>query len=173
MEEISQDYLDDMLRRYEQAKARRQPWESHWQECYDYALPQRSGSLQTGQKGARRNDTLYDATAMDAVDQLAASLLGNLTPAWTQWFGLKPGPDLKKAEADAIAPLLEDVSKKMQAHFDRSNFSVEMHQCFLDLAVGGTATLYLEETQPGAYSAFRFSAVPLQEIFLEEGEQGF
>lgn len=102
--------------------------------------------------GNSRTDRLYDGTALDAVDQLAASLLGNLTPPWTQWFGFKPGPDLNAEEAEALAPVLEEAAKTIQAHFDRSNFSVEIHQCYLDLVVGGTATLYLEEAAPGAFS---------------------
>jgi len=56
---------------------------------------------------------------------------------------------------------------------DRSNFNVEMHQCFLDLAVGGTATMFFEETEPGAFSAFKFTAVPLHDVVLEEGDKGF
>ena len=162
-----------LLRRYEQAKSRRQTWENHWQDCYDYALPQRSGFTSVTIPGARRTEKLYDGTALDAVDQLAASLLGNLTPPWTQWFGFKPGPDLTAAEAEALAPMLEDAAKIIQAHFDRSNFSMEMHQCYLDLIVGGTASLYFEETDPGAFSAFKFTAVPLTDAVLEEGESGY
>lgn len=165
--------LDNLIQRYETAKGRRQSWETHWQDCYDYALPQRGGFTRFNQPGSSRVQTLYDGTAMDAVDQLAASLLGNLTPPWSQWFGFKPGPDLSEAEAQNLAPVLEDIAKKIQSHLDRSNFGVEMHQCFLDLAVGGTSTLYFEETEPGSFSAFKFSAVPLSDIVLEEGENGF
>ncbi len=162
-----------LLRRYSQAKERRSSWETTWQDCYDHALPQRGDFTRTYTPGRIRIDRLYDGTALDAVDQLAASLLGHLTPPWTQWFGFKPGPDLSAAEAQALAPVLEDSAKIIQAHFDRSNFTVEMHQCFLDLVVGGTAALYFEEAEPGAFSAFKFTAVPLPDIMLEEGEGGF
>ncbi len=162
-----------LIRRYEQAKDRRSVWETTWQDCYDHALPQRGDFTTQQQAGRIRTDRLYDGTALDAVDQLAASLLGHLTPPWTQWFGFKPGPDLSPEEAQALAPVLEDSAKVIQSHFDRSNFSVEMHQCFLDLVVGGTAALYFEEAEPGAFSAFKFTSVPLADIVLEEGENGF
>lgn len=162
-----------ILQRHRQAKERRSAWETTWQECYDYALPQCGDFTRLSQPGRIRTDRLYDGTALDAVDQLAASLLGHLTPPWTQWFGFKPGPDLTPEEAQALAPVLEESARIIQAHFDRSNFSVEMHQCFLDLVVGGTAALYFEEAEPGAFSAFKFSAVPLADILLEEGEDGF
>ncbi len=173
--EKNEDIVDlrPLLERYENAKKKRQNWESHWQDCYEYALPQRGQTNHFGGVGAMRNTTLYDGTALDGVDQLAASLLANLTPPWAQWFGFRPGPDLSDKEAQNLKPILEKISKKIQLHLDRSNFAVEMHQAFLDLAVGGTASLAFEENKVGSNSAFKFSSIPLQNIYLQEGDEGF
>ena len=165
--------IEDLNRRHQMARAKRDAWQNLWQDCYDYALPQRGDFSGFSSGGNRRSERLYDATAMDAVDQLAASLLGHLTPAWTPWFGLKPGPDLDAEDAQALAPILEKAGLILQAHFDRSNFSVEIHQAFLDLVVAGTGSLAVEEAEPGHYSALRFTAIPLQAIVLEEGNNGF
>jgi hypothetical protein len=165
--------MKNILARFDAAKKMRGPWESLWQDCYDYTLPQRGGFMHELTPGSKRAEKIYDATAMDAVDQLAASMLANLTPAWSQWFGLKPGPDLSDAEAQKLAPVLEKASKTIQDHFDRSNFSVEIHQCYLDLIVGGTASLSFEEAAPGGFSAFRFAAVPLSGAVFEENESGY
>ncbi|PJB71425.1 MAG: phage tail protein [Alphaproteobacteria bacterium CG_4_9_14_3_um_filter_47_13] len=166
--------LSALAQCYEMARAKRGNWEQLWQEAYEYALPQQNSfAFGNGKRaGSGRHDNLYDATALDAAEQLAASLLGNLTPPWSQWFGLKPGPDLNARETEALAPVLEQAGKTMQAHFDRSNFIVEMHQCYLDLVVGGTAALAFEEEEPGALSAFKFTAIPLGDIVLEEGING-
>ncbi len=161
-----------ILSRHARAKERRESWIPTWQDCYDHALPQRGDFYHSYQSGGIRTEQIYDATAMDAADQLAASMLGNLTPPWTQWFGLKPGPALSEGEAAALSDVLEKAGKALHAHFDRSNFAVEVHQCFLDLIVGGTASLFFEETAPGNFSAFRFTASPLSSIALEEGESG-
>ncbi len=162
-----------VLERYERALARRKNWEPLWQDCYDLTLPQRGGFSKQSHSSKQRTDHIFDATAMDAVDQLASSILGNLTPIWSQWFGLKPGPDLSNREADQLAPVLEKASKTIQDHFDRSNFAVEIHQCYLDLIVGGTASLYFEENPPGGLSAFKFKSIALSDIVLEEGESGY
>ncbi len=161
-----------IIERYEAARRKRGDWTRLWEECYEYALPQRGGFLGEPIPGAPRNNHIYDATAMDAADQLASSLLANLTPAWSQWFGLKPGPDLSPAEAAALAPVLEKAAKTIQSHFDRSNFTVEIHQCYLDMVVGGTASLSFEEAEPGGFSAFKFSCLPLSQVVLEEGPDG-
>jgi hypothetical protein len=50
---------------------------------------------------------------------------------------------------------------------------VEIHQCYLDLIVGGTASLSFEEAPAGEFSAFRFSAIPLTNVILDEGESGY
>lgn len=159
---------NQVISQYEQAKTRRQQWEPLWRDCYQYALPQRE-DIGIGSSGARKTDHLYDSTAMDAVEQLAASLLGQLTPPWSSWFGLKPGPDMNEADAQILAPALESAARLIQSHLDRSNFAVEMHQAFLDMVTAGTATLHFEESPIGDFSAFRFAAVPLTQTVLEEG----
>ena len=63
-------------------------------------------------------------------------------------------------------------TQTVQAHFDRSNFAVEMHQAFLDLVTVGNATLLFEEAPVGRSSAFRLTAVPLSEIAFEAGPDG-
>jgi hypothetical protein len=161
-----------LLKRFRKAKERRTAWESHWQECYDFALPLRDSILHQANPGEKKADRLFDGTAPDAVDQLAASMLSELTPPWAKWFGLTPGHELSPEERDQAAPALERIVATLQSHFDRSNFSVEMHQCYLDAVTGGTASLLFEEAPPGEPSAFRFTAVPLSQLVLEEGPEG-
>ncbi|MDE0702691.1 MAG: portal protein [Rhodospirillaceae bacterium] len=161
--------LARLRKRFGRLKEARREWEPVWRDCYAHALPLRSGFATTA---ARTADPLFDGTAPDAVDQLAASLLAELTPPWSRWFNLTAGADLPPDEAAAAGPVLEDIGAALQGHFDRSNFLVEMHQCYLDLVTGGTAALLFEESAPGGASAFRFRALPLPEVWLDEGETG-
>ena len=162
----------EFLSRYEKAKARRSVWEGHWQDCYDFVMPQRSSFTNTTVAGAKKADKLYDATAPDAVDNLGSTLLANLTPPWSPWFSLRCGPALSAKEKDSVSGVLERDANITQSHFDRSNFTVEIHQCYLDLIIGGTACLLFEEAPVGELSAFRFTAVPLHQVVLEEGADG-
>lgn len=161
-----------ILSRYRRARERRSVWEGLWQECYDFALPARDTAVRGTSSGSRRWDRIFDGTAPDAVDQLAASLMAQLTPPWARWFGFSAGPDVTDGERAALVVELERASAIMQSHFDRSNFAVEMHQCYLDLVTAGTACLLFEEAPPGEPSAFRFTAVPLAQVMLEEGPAG-
>lgn len=163
---------DKLVERYRRAKERRTPWEGHWRECFEFSLPHREAAIVAGQPGEKKGTRLFDGTAPDAVDQLAASLLAEVTPPWSRWFDFKPG---KEAPDEALAQmdeLLGRAASILQGHFDRSNFAVEMHQCFLDLVTAGTACLMFEEAPLGEPSAFRFTAVPLSQVVFEESLSG-
>lgn len=150
-----------ILARHARALARRGAWEGIWKDCYDHALPGRPGAPAV---------PIYDGTAPDAAEQLAASLLAELTPPWMRWFGFAPGRAVPATLAgDAWAATLETAAETLHAELERSNFTVEMHQCFLDLVIAGTACLAIEEAPPGEPSVLRFAAVPLAEVTLEEG----
>jgi hypothetical protein len=165
--------LDAVWSRYQRAKRRRRCWESLWRECYTYALPQRGAGFGSEfRPGANPVERLFDGTALDGAEQLGASLLAELTPPWSQWFGLIPGRDVGPLERGAVAEVLDRATQTVQAHFDRSNFAVEIHQCFLDLVTAGSATLLFEEAPIGGLSAFRLSAVPMNEIVFEAGPDG-
>jgi hypothetical protein len=165
--------LDALAARYRRAKERRRPWERLWRECYAYAQPLRGTELDpSARPGTNYAERLFDSTAPDAAEQLAAILLAELTPPWSSWFGLVPGLDVGPLDEGAVAELLDDATGRLQAHFDRSNFAVEMHQAFLDLVTRGSGTLLLEEAPLGRASAFRFTAVPMSEVYVEEGAAG-
>ena len=147
-----------VLARQAAAAARRQPLEAGWADAYAHVLPT-----------AQQASALFDATAADAAEQLAASLLAELTPPWSRWFGLAHA---RHVEEDGTAAALEDAAEVLQAHFDRSNFAMEMHQAFLDLVITGTGILLVEEAPPGEASALRFTAIPVRSAVLEEGSSG-
>ncbi|WGF89278.1 portal protein [Marinivivus vitaminiproducens] len=162
--------LDELTLRYQRARNARNAWEPLWRDCLSYAMPYRSESLEA----ATRPDTgdLFDGTAPDAVQQLAASLMAELTPPWSRWFSLVPGPSVPEAERPALALQLEAATRTLHSQFDRSNYAVELHQCFLDLVVLGTATLVFEESPIGAPSAFRFGSLPQNQVTLEHDPCG-
>lgn len=152
---------DDILARHARAAARRRPLEAQWQDCYDHALPSPHAA------------PLFDGTAADAAEQLAASLLAELVPPWSRWFGLAPARGMADGPAaQEVARTLDQAAETLQGHLDRSNFALEIHQAFLDLVVTGTGVLLAEEAPPGEASALRFTAVPMREAVLEEGPSG-
>ena len=158
----------NLYQRFLKIKSQRQSLENTWRECYEFALPQREG-LFSGV--STQVDRLFDGTAPDCVDQLAASIFSELTPPWSKWFDLKAGIDVPKDDEE-ISKSLQDIADILKNHLNQSTFSVEMHQCFLDLVTVGTACLLFEEARAGEKTAFHFTAIPLSEIYVDEGYSG-
>ena len=163
-------------RRYRIAEEKRSRWSRLWADCYAYTLPSQNGDGDGGGEGQANisvsNDALFDGTAPDAVDQLAASLLAGLTPSGGKWFSLSAGEQIPEDERAPFDAMLKQTEAAIQAHLERSNFMVEVHQAFLDLVIGGSACLMFEEDVIGAASAFRFRALPLGQCTLGEGPNG-
>lgn len=159
--------VSTLYNRFLKLKSVRSDLEAVWRECYEFALPQRAG-LFCGTSS--QVDRLFDGTAPDCVDQLAACIFSEMTPPWTKWFNLKAGTDA--VHDDDVNANLDTISEILNHHLNASTFCVEMHQCFLDLVTVGTACLMMEESKIGEKSAFRFSAIPLAELFVDEGISG-
>ncbi|MDR0367174.1 MAG: head-tail connector protein, partial [Rickettsiales bacterium] len=143
---------------YKAAADERGNFEEAWDECARYAAGPSRGKARE----------IYDATASIAAENLASSLLSQLTPPWSRWLGLEFCADGAPPEAMAR---LEQYARIMASHFERSNFYAEAYQCYFDLVIFGTACMLFEEEAVGAASAFRFSSVPLRDIALA-GEGG-
>lgn len=171
---MAEDRLEKLVRRYQKAAEKKTAGESIGANVTNMLF--RSGKTSAAKVFAKtavpKNLHLYDGTAPDAVDQLASSLLAELTPAWAKWFGLRAGSELNETERAQVAPVLEKTTDVMLQNFEHSNFAVEIHQCYLDLVTAGTACLMFEEAPLGEATAFRFYAVPLREIAIEESAAG-
>ena len=66
---ISNDYVGDILKRFKAAKARKEMWSGHFEECYEYALPQRE-SFYEEQVAKKKNDKIFDETLVELVSIL-------------------------------------------------------------------------------------------------------
>ena len=142
---------NDLEKMYRRALDARAPWVARWDAAMRYTMP-------TNDTDAA---TLFDATAADAVDNLAASIYSLMTPPESLWISLVP-------ESDA-SPDADVATAALRANLNDSNFYTTIHQCYLDLVILGTACLFMAETPIGASSAFSFTAVPMRDIAILPG----
>ncbi len=140
-----QNNLEQMYRRALDVRA---PWLARWDAAMRYTMPTSDADAAT----------LFDATAADAVDNLAASIYSLMTPPESLWLTLIP-------ESDA-SPDADAATAALRANLNDSNFYTTIHQCYLDLVILGTACLFMSETPIGASSAFLFTAVPMRDIAI-------
>ena len=160
--------VESFLKRYSAAKAHRATWESHWKECYEYALPQRE-VFTNGQPGAKKNTRIYDSTALIATQRFASRLQSTLIPPFKQWAKLSAGSSIPKEHQMQVDKDLEQTTGVLFSYINQSNLATEANEAFLDLAVG-TGALLLEEGEGD--QLLKFTAVPLKELIIENGGQG-
>lgn len=133
---------------YKRALDNRAPWIARWESARRYTMPTSDEDIAT----------LYDATASDAADNLAASIYTLLTPPESMWLQLvgeselSPNPDIATAA--------------LRANLNDSNFYTTIHQCYMDLVIMGTACLFMAESPIGTSSAFTFTAIPMSDIAI-------
>ena len=139
---------NNLLQLYKRAISLREPWISRWDDARRYTMPTSDTDLAT----------LYDATASDAADNLAASIYTLLTPPESMWLQLVRESDL--------SPDADYATSVLRAHLNDSNFYTTIHQCYMDLVTLGTACLFMGQNPIGASSAFNFTAIPMSDIAI-------
>lgn len=159
--------VEQLIQRFDAAKARKMPWISHLRECYEYALPQRENfSMQS--KGTKKNTAIFDSTAVIGVQKYASRLQASLVPPWRNWSILTPGSEIPDEQKEETQKGLDKATSIIFDHINHSNFATQCHESFLDLAVSTGAMTVKRATKDGS-SVLEFDAVPLAEVFPEEG----
>jgi len=153
------------LERYEKAKAHRQNFVDLFEECYEYALPQRE-SFYYETAGQRRDDKIFDETAVVGVQEFASRLQSGLVPNFARWADLTAGSEIPKEDRDFVDNDLDEITEYVFEILQNSNFSQEVHEAFMDLAVG-TGVLCVDEGD--AINPITFSAIPLPHVVLDTG----
>ena len=141
----------NLMQLYKRALDEREIWLTRWKAAMRYTIPTDDAE----------SATLFDATAADAVDNLAASMYSLLTPPESLWINL-----VRESEE---SPNAEIATSVLRAHLNDSNFYTTIHQCYIDLVVLGTACLFMAENPIGASSAFSFTAIPMKDIAILPG----
>jgi hypothetical protein len=134
---------DRLFTRWGQLKSERASWFAHWQELTSYILP-RNGRYfrQDRDKGYRRHNNIYDSTGTRALRILGAGMMSGATSPARQWFRLAtPDPELNSYEP--VKLWLDDVTKRMQRVFQKSNTYNALHQMYEELGTFGTAATIL------------------------------
>jgi hypothetical protein len=103
---------------------KRSTWESHWQECADFIQPRKAEITKERARGDKRNVQIFDATAIHALELLAASLHGMLTSSANRWFSLRYKED-QLNDSDEAKEWLQDATDKMAASAAVEKFGIE------------------------------------------------
>ena len=172
MAEMMRLSAEDVLKRHEKALVKKEDFRNLYEECYEFALPQRNlydGHYEGKVGGTKKMNRVFDSTAINSTQRFANRMQSGIFPPQRKWCRLEPGseiPQERKAEAQAA---LDQYSEKMFDTLKQSNFDIAIGEFLLDLCVG-TAVMMV---QPGDdLSPINFIPVPQYLVSIEEGANG-
>ncbi|BAQ87548.1 Head-tail connector protein [uncultured Mediterranean phage uvMED] len=157
--------VNALLKRYESAKAVKDQWKGTFEECYEFALPQKE-SFYDETQGRRRTDKIFDETAVVGIQEFASRLQSGIVPNFSRWAEFRAGNEIPKEDKKEVDLLLDEVTEYVFELLQNSNFSQEVHESFLDIALG-TAVLLVEEGD--AVNPIVFKSIPLPQVYLSSG----
>ena len=136
-------------------------WLPTFEECYEFAVTQRE-SFYSESIGRRRSDRIFDETAVVGVQEFASRLQSGIVPNYARWADFVAGTEIPKDEQKDVNLELDQVTEYVFEILQNSNFSQEVHETFLDCAVG-TCVLLVEEGD--AIHHVTFKSIQLPTIF--------
>lgn len=163
-----------LVRYFEALKTIRQPLENHIRQCYQYTHPIRGLQFNGGQdqtpesvqqQAAAIQAALTDATAGDACNVLASTLVSGLTPANSLWIGISAGDD---APGD-VKKWLDEKSVSIHKGIHASNYDAPAFEAMLDEVISGMCALYIEE---GDETDYTFEVWPLHSCWFASTRKG-
>lgn len=156
------------LERYSKAKGYRENFVPLFEECIEYTMPQRE-SFYDKAAGQRRDDKIFDETAVVGVQEFASRLQAGIVPNYARWADFVAGSEVPPDQRDQVNNDLDEVTEYVFEILQNSNFAQEVHESFMDLAIG-TGVLCVEEGD--ALNPIVFSAVPLPQVVVDTGPKG-
>ena len=153
------------LKRYKKAEGIKDYWKEKFEEAYEFTMPQRESFFEET-PGSRRTDKIFDETAVVGIQEFASRLQAGMTPTFARWADFEAGSEIPDEQKPMINEQLDGITSYVFEVLQSSNFNTEVHETFMDLAIG-TGCLLVEEGD--AISPLKFNAIPLPRLTLNSG----
>ena len=164
--------VSQLMKRYQAAKVRKEQWESVYEDCYRFALPNRNlyeGYFEGKTVGQNKMADVFDSTAISSTQRFANRIQSGLFPPQTDWCRLEPGNDIPDQNKGEVQEVLDAYLEKMFSVIRTSNFDLAMGEFLLDLCVG-TAVMLIQEGDE--MTPIRYTSIPMYLVCFEEGANG-
>jgi hypothetical protein len=165
---LGADAFKAIQQRAGKAWSARAPWDTIYQDAYDYAVPQRRPTSQS----VLQNSKLYDMTAPMAAMFFAGKLQRDLFPPGQESFVIEAGPLAVQAitamaGAEAIKTVnleLDKTAKLMHPFFLTGDWDTSVHEACVDLAMGTTAIVPIKGN--ASQDPLQFATIPFDQIAI-------
>jgi hypothetical protein len=164
--------VNQIMKRFQAAKTRKEQWESVYEDCYRFALPNRNlyeGYFEGKSVGQNKMADVFDSTAISSTQRFANRIQSGLFPPQNNWCRLEPGNDIPEEQRVEVQRILDIYSERMFSLIKNSNFDLALGEFLLDLCVG-TGVMLIQEGDE--MTPIRYTSIPMYLICFEEGANG-
>ena len=164
--------VKELMEREAKAQARKDEWRSIYEDCYEFALPQRnlySGYYEGRVAGKSKMARVFDSTAIHATQRFANRLQAGLFPPYKTWCRLEAGSQIPEQDQVRAQEIFDNYTTRLFETLRQTNFDLAMGEFLLDLAVG-TAVMMI--TPGDEVTPVRFNPIPQYLVAIEEGANG-
>ena len=153
------------LKKYSNAEQLKSHWIPKFEEAYEYTMPGRE-AFYAESPGEKRTDRIFDETAVVGIQEFASRLQAGITPTFGRWINLKSGIEIPPDLIPQVDERLDEITNYIFEILHASNFNQEVHESFMDLAIGTGVMLVNEgpSTNP-----IIFNSIPLPHVYLNSG----
>ena len=167
---------EQLVRRANQSfnSPERQNAEQLWSLLTEYLVPNQSGVFPSSvdTPGAKRTQRLFDSVPIIANHDLATAYHATLTNPATKWSKIRFKDDELNNDEESVM-WLEKVNNMIHDEFNESNFDRQISKGYkLFTAIATMPILHEVKREDGVFGGFKFTALHLSEVAIEENADG-
>lgn len=129
-------------------------------------------TFDTWSPGQKKDNHIYDSTAVIATNTYVSRIQTLLVKPWAQWFNLEAGNDIPEESKKEINVGLEKISKTIFEELNYSNFGEQISSSFFDLAASTGVLMIRPDDRAGSPSNLVFESIPLSDVMFETASDG-
>lgn len=162
--------IDALFIRYNKLKARRQQYNSVYDEITEFLLTHRGDFAEQRTEGQRKLARYFDSTGPRALEHLVATLSDGIMPTHEKW-GIINVANKEIADIQEIKVNFEERNNIVYDFLNapQNNFHSQKHEFFFDVAGYGTGCMYVDDDQQ---EGLLIKAIHLSEILIAEDKRG-
>lgn len=158
---------EELIKRMDKFEDDRSNWDSQYQDCADYAMPQNNQITREKAKGQVEDD-LFDTTGEESNIQLAAGLYSYMFPTEGRAFVLEVD-DEELSNKEGVKQWLEKTTKVIHKFLVSSNFRQAFFEFLKQLGCFGTACLYEGK---GKKTPIVFTNYHIKDVYIATNSDG-
>ena len=166
----------EVRRDFETHENKRFNFEDQWSDIAQYMVPttypqfSARSTSQWGSTGEKRNQLIFDTTAVVALSRAASILMSLLCPSGQTWQHLRPPKQYRRRPSRRVQEYFDYATEMLFQHryAPFSNFS-QVRDVFKSILSFGTGAVYIDKNAHG--KGLRYRGIHLSELYIVENHQ--